>query len=51
MPITDYLSSNIISLHLFFDLTHFREVGQKYKYIFVGILAQMKTLKSAFEIN
>ena len=38
-------------MHLFFDLTHFRELGQKYKIIFVGFLVQMKTFKSAFEIN
>ena len=29
----------------------FLKLGQKYKYIFVGFLVQMKTLKFAFEIN
>ena len=36
---------------LFFHLTHFRELGQKYKNIFVQFLVQMKTLNFAFEIN
>ena len=35
----------------FFYLTHFRELGQKYKNIFVRFLVQMKTSKFAFEIN
>ena len=48
MLISDYLSSN--NLHSFFDLTHFRELGQKYKNIFVRFLVQMKTLNFAFEI-
>ena len=47
MLISDYLSSNII----IFDWTHFRELGQKYKNIFVQFLVQMKTSKFAFEIN
>ena len=52
MLISDYLSSNTIcNLHSFFDLTHFRELGQKYKNIFLRFLVQMKTLKFAFEIN
>ena len=38
-------------MHSFFDLTHFRELGQKYKNIFVRFLVQMKTSKFAFEIN
>ena len=36
---------------LFFHLTHFRELGQKYKNIFVQFLVQMKTLNFAFKIN
>ena len=48
MLISDYLSSN---LHSFFDLTHFRELGQKYKNISAQFLVQMKTSKFAFEIN
>ena len=36
-------------MHSFFDLTYFREVGQKYRNIFV--LVQMKTSKSHSEIN
>ena len=39
------------NLHSFFDLTHFWELGQKYKNIFVQIFVQMKTSKFAFEIN
>ena len=38
-------------MHLFFDLTHFRELGQRYRNFFVSFLVQMKTFKSAFEIN
>ena len=38
-------------MHSFFDLTYFREVGQKYKNIFVRFLVQIKTSKSYFEIN
>ena len=46
MLISDYLSSNICTnLHLFFDLTHFRDLGWKYFF-----LVQMKTLKFASEI-
>ena len=37
-------------MHSFFDLTYFREVGQKYRNIFVRFLVQMKTSKSHFEI-
>ena len=37
--------------HYFYDFTHFRELGQKYKNIFVQFLVQMKTSKFAFEIN
>ena len=51
MLISDYLSSNIMICILFFDLIHFRELGQKYKNIFVKFLVQMKTSKFAFEIN
>ena len=36
---------------LFFHLTHFRELGQEYKNIFVRLLVQMKTLNFAFEIK
>jgi hypothetical protein len=32
-------------------LTHFRELGQKYRNILVRSLVQMKTLKFASEIN
>ena len=38
-------------MHSFFDLTYFREVGQKYRNIFVRFLVQMKTSKSHSEIN
>ena len=38
-------------MHLFFDLTHFRELGQNYRNILVRFLVQMKTLKFASEIN
>ena len=48
MLISGYLSSNII--YIFFDLTHFKELGQKYKNVFVRFLVQMKTSKFAFEI-
>ena len=37
-------------MHSFFDFIHFRELGQKYKNIFVRFLVQMKTSKFAFEI-
>ena len=50
MLISDYLSSNN-NLHSLFDLTYFREVGQKYRNIFVRVLVQMKTSKSLSEIN
>ena len=49
MLISDYLSSNIIMFILFY-LTHFRELGQIYKNIFVRFLVQMKTSKFTFEI-
>ena len=39
------------NLNVLSDLTHFRELGQKYKNIFVGFLVQMKTSKFDFEIN
>ena len=32
-------------------MTHFRELGQKYKNIFIQFLVQVKTLNFAFEIN
>jgi len=53
MPIRDYLSSNKIinNLHSFFDLTNSKEVGQKYRNIFVRFLDQMKTSKRHSEIN
>ena len=38
-------------MHSVFDLTYCREVGQKYKNIFVEFLVQMKTTKSHSEIN
>ena len=38
-------------MHLFFDLTYFRELGQKCKNIFVWFLVQMKTSKFAYEID
>ena len=50
MLISDYLSSNAI-FAFFFDLTHFRELGQKNRYILVWFLVQIKTLKFASEIN
>ena len=50
MLISDYVSPNIIICLCFFYLTHFRELGQKYKNIFVRFLVQMKTLNFAFEI-
>ena len=36
---------------MFFDLTHFRELGQNYRNILVWFLVQIKTLKFASEIN
>ena len=51
MLIIDYVSSNMIICLCFFHLTHFRELGQKYRNIFVLFLVQMKTLNFAFEIN
>ena len=35
----------------FFGLTYFRQLGQKYRNIFVSFLVQMKTSKSNSEIN
>ena len=51
MLISDYLSPNIYNLHSFFDLTHFRELGQKYKNIFVRFLVQMKTSKFPLRLS
>ena len=51
MLISNYVSFNVIIRLCFFYLTHFRELGQKYKNIFVRFLVQMKTLNFAFEIN
>ena len=51
MLISDCLSSNLMVCILFFYLTYLREVAQKYRNIFVHFLVQMKTLKSASEIN
>ena len=52
MLISNYLSSNIPNnLHLFFDLTHFRELGQNYRNILVRFLVQIKTAKFASESN
>ena len=51
MLISDYSSSNIIIFILCFDLIHFRELGQMYKYILIQFLVQMKTSKFAFEMN
>ena len=45
-----YHLSNIIISILFFYLTHFRELGQKYKDIFVRFLVQIKTSIFDFEI-
>ena len=52
MLISDYVSSDIIICIWFFDLIHFRELGQKYKNIFPVsfVLVQMKPLKFASEI-
>ena len=36
---------------LFFSTDSFLRLGQKYKNIFVGFSIQMKTFKSAFDIN
>ena len=41
----------IIYCILFFNLTYFREVGQRYRNIFVRFLVQMKTSKNHSEIN
>ena len=51
MLISNYVSFNIIICLCFFHLTHFRELGQKYKNIFVRFLVQMETLNFALEIN
>ena len=50
MAHSDYLSSNII-ICIFFDLIYFREVGQKYRNIFVRFLVQMKISKRYSETN
>ena len=49
MPISNHLSP--IFLLFFFDLTNFREVGEKYRNMFACFLVQMKTPKSYSEIN
>ena len=41
----------LVSDFMSFDLTYFREVGQKYRNIFVRLLVQMKTSKDHSEIN
>ena len=46
-----WLSSNMIICNWFFDLTHFRELGQIYRNILVRFLVQMKSLKFVSEIN
>ena len=38
-------------MNLFFDLTHFKELGQNYRNILVRFLVQIKTLKFGSEIN
>ena len=38
-------------MHSFLDLTYLREVGQKYRNIFIRFLFQMKSSKSHSEIN
>ena len=50
MLISEYLSSNIM-ISIFYYFTYLRELGQKYKNIFVQFWVQMKTSKFAFEIN
>ena len=50
MLISDYLSSDIIKF-IYFDLSYFREEGQKYRNILVRFLVQIKTSKSHSEIN
>ena len=39
------------NLYVFFDLTHFRKLGQKYRNILPRFLVEIKTLKFASEIN
>ena len=51
MLISNYLSSNMIICNWFFDLTHFRELGQNYRNILVRFLVQIKTAKFASESN
>ena len=52
MLTNDYLSSvQYDNLHSFFDLTYFREVGQKHRNIFVRFLVERKTPKSHSEIK
>ena len=48
MLISDYVPSNLIIW--FFDLIHFRELGQQVNKFFCSYLVQMKTLKFASEI-
>ena len=43
--------SNTIIFILFFDLTYLREVGQKYRNVFVHFLVEMNTSKSLSEIK
>ena len=51
MLISDYLSFNItLCILFFFDLIHFKDLGQKLKNIFLQFLVKMKTSKFAFEI-
>ena len=45
------LDIDIIKWLHFFDLTHFRSLGQKSKNNFIPFLAQMRTRKFAFDIK
>ena len=47
MQISEY---SFIILHFFCDLTHFRDLGQKNKNIFVNFLVQIMTSKIYSEI-
>ena len=51
MLISDFFILEYNDLHSFFDQTYFREVGQKYRNIFIRFLVQMKASKSHSEIN
>ena len=51
MRISEYSSKAFIILHSFCDLTHFRELGQKYKNIFGNILVQMMTSKFILKLS